>query len=900
MLSIVQPTEYDPRECGARCGQCPLGNSGKPSSKMVAPPVGAHRKSLAIVSDRPKASDVRGKRLYSGQTGILLDRMLEKAGAGVGDMHYTAAVLCPMPFDIEPEDARKAVAACRPRLALELASVSTVIAGGKRAAWSLTGHDSIDAWQGSFYDPAPEYLAEEPDSAEAKQVLITWDPSHSFKSPPHVPIITTHIQRAVQQAQGILRPWPWKWPQKFAVGFQDPNLLPYMGEILKTPAGELVSVDVEYAGKLPRIAPMLCIGFANATHAVSFPWADALLRHFGEDDKHLITVQAWEASTERGSVEWRLIQLMKRILRTKPLTGHNLHTADLPNCKAHGLPFEHIAFDSMFAQAIITPALRKRLNDCMGYEFHSERWKDIFRAPTDDGQGNRFVRSWRADPFAVMVYNAKDNTAQRILADRQRWRLENEVYNGLALLETRLRLGDIGYRMSDAGVRVDSDAMERHSVNLKQLVASIDSDLEQVAFRQASARPEYAERILSAKHMAKGQPAFKATRGSQLAALFESLDAPPVYKKGKDAPSYDKETMLAYASGDNSELSRIAYTVAKRRKYDKLEGTYIRGTRRVMINGYVHPKWNSVGAKTGRWGCNDPNLMQVPGEGVLSIPGRDPVFVPGMRDIYIPEPGWVLFKADYSQLELRIIALLAGETWLIEAFAESDVTLPDAPCRCGGPEPAKKCHSDIHRVNAGRLLGKEPWQVSGPERDLTKRAIYGTNYLGQAVELYKRLSPDYPKLTLRAVEMFQSKWFKLCAQIHKYLKDAYFTACERGYVEVPLSGRRIYFYGNVEPSKVANIPVQGTGADVIDQALLRIDKRINWTDAKVKMQIHDEIIMSAMEEHWEHYSQLQCEEMSRPVTLNGHTIAFPVEPKVGRVWSGLMPIAKWKEQEQVK
>jgi len=266
----------------------------------------------------------------------------------------------------------------------------------------------------------------------------------------------------------------------------------------------------------------------------------------------------------------------------------------------------------------------------------------------------------------------------------------------------------------------------------------------------------------------------------------------------------------------------------------------------------VHATWNPTGARTGRWASRRPNLMNQPWV---------------MKNLFKARDGFMIIDADFSQIELRIMALLSGDESLLRWYAEG---------------------WDVHTQNARDLFGVE--KPTKNQRNLAKRFVYAVLYGAEDETIWSSLVVDFPSLSLTDVSRLKKRWNRAHPAITKYQRGQLKIAYKHDYVEGPMSGRRLFFYGQVEPNKVYNTPNQDTGAVIVNGAVKRINERIDWENTAIIAQVHDSIVLESRQPEWA-YTML-IKEMQRPVTLNGSTISFPVDVSMGYDMRDLMD-SKW-------
>jgi DNA polymerase I len=340
----------------------------------------------------------------------------------------------------------------------------------------------------------------------------------------------------------------------------------------------------------------------------------------------------------------------------------------------------------------------------------------------------------------------------------------------------------------------------------------------------------------------------------QLAAiLFEKLSLPPV-KKTKTGYSTDADVLEQLAVGH-----ALPAKILEQRTLSKLKSTYADALPG-MINpdtGRIHTSFNQMGAATGRVSSSAPNLQNIP---VRTELGRR------IRAAFVPEPGWRLVAADYSQVELRILAHVCGEESLVEAFR-------------GG--------EDIHRRTAAEVFGIPPDQVTAAQRDIAKTTNFSVIYGVTAFGLARGL-----RITSREAQDYLDRFFTRHPKVRGWLDRTVKEGRERGYVET-LRGRRRYLpelrSGNPNLRSFAervatNAPIQGTAADMIKIAMIRMAAAM--TEARLAsrmlLQVHDELLFEAPPEEEERLMALAAEVMEGAMSLE---VPLKVDVKAGADWA---------------
>ncbi len=297
--------------------------------------------------------------------------------------------------------------------------------------------------------------------------------------------------------------------------------------------------------------------------------------------------------------------------------------------------------------------------------------------------------------------------------------------------------------------------------------------------------------------------------------FFEKLELPVVKKTPSGAPSTDEEVLQKLA--EDYPLPKI---LLEHRGLSKLKSTYTDKLPR-MVNaqtGRVHTNYAQAVAVTGRLASNDPNLQNIP---VRTTEGRR------IREAFIAPPGHKLVSADYSQIELRIMAHISGDEALLRAFTQGE---------------------DIHRATAAEVFGVTPLEVSSDQRRIAKVINFGLIYGMSSFGLASNLG-----ITRDAAKLYIDRYFQRYPGVARYMEDTRASAKAKGYVET-VFGRRLWLpeiNGGNGPRRQAaeraaiNAPMQGTAADLIKLSMIAVQNWIEESNVATRMimQVHDELIL---------------------------------------------------------
>jgi DNA polymerase-1 len=349
-------------------------------------------------------------------------------------------------------------------------------------------------------------------------------------------------------------------------------------------------------------------------------------------------------------------------------------------------------------------------------------------------------------------------------------------------------LGD----MERTGVKVDTAMLARQSCELAQRMLEVEAEAHRLA----------------------GE-AFNLGSPKQIQAiLYDKQSLPVLSKTPKGAPSTAESVLQELAL--DYPLPKL---ILEYRSLSKLKSTYTdKLPERVdPVTGRVHTSYHQAVAATGRLSSSDPNLQNIP---IRTEEGRR------IRQAFIAEPGYSIVAADYSQIELRIMAHLSGDAGLIRAFSEG---------------------ADIHRATAAEVFGTLPEQVSTEQRRSAKAINFGLIYGMSAFGLARQLGIDRGR-----AQDYVNLYFQRYPGVKQYMESTRELAREQGYVET-LFGRRLYLPDinarNGQRRQAAertaiNAPMQGSAADIIKTAMLSVAawNKSQGSDVRMVMQVHDELV----------------------------------------------------------
>ncbi len=490
---------------------------------------------------------------------------------------------------------------------------------------------------------------------------------------------------------------------------------------------------------------------------------------------------------DRDQVLARLQPLLEDPQR--PKLGHNLKY-DSHILANHGIQLAGIQHDTLLASYVLNSTASRHNLDSLAAQhlgITTTRYEDIA------GKG---AKQLSFDQIAVEhagPYAAQDADITLRLHHTLWPRLQAVPALERLYTELEIPLIPVLMGMERCGVRIDSERLAQHSCELAQRL----SELEQRAYDEA------------------GEP-FNLNSPKQLQTILFERQGLPAIKKTPKGQASTAENVLQELAERGYPLPQI---VLEHRTLSKLKSTYTDKLPQLVNphTGRVHTSYHQAVTSTGRLSSSDPNLQNIP---IRSTEGRR------IRQAFIAAEGYRLLAADYSQIELRIMAHLSADPGLLAAFAADQ---------------------DIHQATAAEVFGQSLDAVSAEQRRAAKAINFGLMYGMSAFGLARQLG-----IERSAAQTYIERYFSRYPGVREYMEQTRARAAEQGYVET-VFGRRLYLPDiqsrNTQRRQAAertaiNAPMQGTAADLIKRAMLRIDHTLRDTglDARMTMQVHDELV----------------------------------------------------------
>ena len=493
---------------------------------------------------------------------------------------------------------------------------------------------------------------------------------------------------------------------------------------------------------------------------------------------------------------------------------------DLEVLANYGIKLAGPMFDTMIAHYLIQPELRHNM-DYMAEVYLNYQTIHIDELIGPKGKNQRSMRD--LSPTQVYEYAAEDADITLRLKNILEPKLKEAGVKQL-FYDIEMPLVPVLASMEMNGVCIDTESLKETSKVFTERMLQLEQRIYELAGEQFN--------IASPKQV-----------GDILFGKMKIVEKP---KKTKTGQYVTSEEVLQQLKGKNEIISDIL----AHRGLKKLLGTYVDALPK-LINprtGHIHTSFNQTITATGRLSSSDPNLQNIP---VRGEDGKE------IRKAFVPEPGCLFFSADYSQIELRVMAHLSQDENMIQVFSEG---------------------KDLHAATAANIYKKDISEVTRDERTKSKRAnfgiIYGITVFGLAERL--DISRDESKLLIDG-------FFQTFPQVHNYMEASKEKARQMGYAETVFHRRRYLpdinsrnaTVRNFAERNAINAPIQGSAADIIKVAMIRIYRRFSEEGIRSKMilQVHDELNFSVYPDERDRVEAIVLEEMQNAYALRVPLIA---------------------------
>jgi DNA polymerase-1 len=531
----------------------------------------------------------------------------------------------------------------------------------------------------------------------------------------------------------------------------------------------------------------------------------------------------------KREVAMQIVNIFKEVYENENILkiGQNLKY-DLEVLRNYDIHLAGPMWDTMIAHYLIQPELRHNM-DYMAEIYLNYKTIHIDELIGPRGKNQKSMRE--LSPAEVYEYAAEDADITLRLKNKLEPELKKFDCDKL-FYEIEMPLMPVLAEMEMNGVCLDTVSLAETSKQFTNRMNEIEARIYELAGETFN--------IASPKQVGE--------------ILFEKLKIVEKAKKTKTGQYVTSEEVLQQLRNKHE----IVADILEHRGLKKLIGTYIDALPKLInpTTGHIHTSFNQTITATGRLSSSDPNLQNIP------IRGEDGKEI---RKAFIPEPGCLFFSADYSQIELRVMAHLSQDPHMIEVFREG---------------------KDLHAATAANIYKKDITEVTRDERTKSKRANFGIIYGITVFGLAERLD-----ISRDEAKMLIDGYFTTFPEVHDYMEKSKEVAREKGYVTT-LFGRRRYLpdinshnatvRGFAERNAI-NAPIQGTAADIIKVAMIRIHNRFKTEGIRSKMilQVHDELNFSVYPEEKERVEKIVLEEMQQAIEL---TVPLVADSGFGQNW----------------
>lgn len=589
----------------------------------------------------------------------------------------------------------------------------------------------------------------------------------------------------------------------------------------------LVDTEVKQAELIRLLSEQKSFCFDTETTSVEPTQAELVGISFSVKPKEAFYVPVPEGKEEAQ----RVVDLFKPLLENEKIekTGQNIKY-DAIVLKYYGVELKGSLFDTMIAHYLLEPELRHNM-DYMAETYLKYQPVSIEKLIGKKGKGQLTMRD--VDVEKVKEYAAEDADVTLQLKEYLAPRLKEEGFQKLydeIEAPLILALTDLEYE----GVNVDADFLNEYSKELDKEILELEKEVHKQAGVDFN--------IASPKQVGE--------------VLFDKLGLPYRWRKTKSGQYSTNEEKLAELHNEHP----IVESILKHRGLTKLKSTYVDALPKLVNprTGRIHSSFNQALAATGRLSSNNPNLQNIP---VRTPEGAR------VREAFIPrDKNHVLLAADYSQIELRLIAEISGDEAMLEAFQSG---------------------KDIHRATASRVFDVPYEEVTKEQRYRAKTVNFSLIYGAGAHNLSQQL-----EIKRSEAQELINQYFKRYPGLKSYMDRAVKDARENGYVKT-LMGRRRYLRdigsrnsvvrGHAERNAI-NTPIQGSAADMIKIAMVNIHREFKKQGFRSKMilQVHDELVFDVLKEELETIKPIIEDKMKH--TIPGLKVPIVVEMGVGENW----------------
>lgn len=846
------------------CKECPLAGENK-----VYGLSDIDKPSIVIIGEAPGEREALKGIPFVGSSGEVLQQAVKSAGLMWHTLYKTNVILCRPPGnDIDSPEGKKAIECCREGFLEELEAlvkeykVKVLVPVGATALKAVGIEGRITKQRGSV------------SMVMGLPAVPTYHPSYIMRGNWNEEV--TWVNDLMKARELTLKKW--KPPKEMF------NLFPSLKDVKDFVSNALkndmlVAVDLETTNLNPYWSEILMVGLATSGE-------DALVVPFTTLTPE--GVKRYWSDAEEQEVYKQLRKLM-----AEGRTMFQNATFDTWHLKRHGMPVKRLTHDTMLIHHAINPELPHNLGYIVSVYGQTPMWKEVVLGSE--------TKMRNMDDKTIRTYNARDTVVLHqilpgLLKDLKDMGTEKTYY------EYSLPLVEVVVGMSDYGLLIDKMRMSKKKAELQKQVDKAMKTLKKVAqlpeaFNINSANqmrqllfgiPMFEQRVLDLELKEYEDNPKKRRDTKKYQDLMEKvklikevqtfgLKKDIVHKTESGLPALDDEALLQVQRHCINRLDALEGIVRRRKEHTEeeqrlrrllefIEALYeYRDAFKTLTtftsfpvanDGRLHPSYKISGTATGRLSSSDPNIQNVPGV---------------VQDVFIAPPNKVLLKADYSNIELRVLAYLADEKILMGAFERGD---------------------NIHDLNTKLLFGIDK---SHPQwKDIRRAAkvfVFGRSYGGTVEGIYKRLLSEVPQVQLPYAYFVQcdKKYFDQLSSYkswrEKIQKDARETR-----VSCTAFGRKRILLGLPDEieRQALNTPIQGTAGEICEKSLITMyhefKKYPEW-DAHCITTVHDSIIVECNENKKMEVAKMMKKIMEAPVKLGKYTVSIPVDIGLGYSWA---------------
>lgn len=853
------------------CKECPLDGQ-----KKVLGIANFEKPKIVIIGEAPgKDEDVQGEP-FVGASGAKLKEACASAGIVWHTAYKTNIVLCRPPNNaIDSSEGKAALECCLPGFKEELEwlqknEAKVLVPTGNTALSALGIDGKIGKARGSVYQVGK--MAAVPTYHPAFILRGMW------KEEP------TWIGDLIKAKDLSLRKWK---PPK-----ENFNLFPSVQDVkdfVKEALEEnlLIGVDIETTSLSEFYSKIIVIGLASSGEDVlSVP----LLRQGGKS--------YWTLKDEM-MVKRELIKLFAK----GRLVFQNA-LFDVRHLEYHGFPVGSVEHDTMLMHHCISPELPHNLGYIVSVYGDTPYWKEVVLGSED--------RMINMDDQVLRTYNARDAAVMLQVLPRELEHLK-QVGTEKTYRNVSMRLIKPLLRMSQFGIPLDQKKLKAKKILFTRRATSAEKKLKEVCelpegFNLGSGdhlrllvwgiEPKMTPRLKQEKAEIDGDPKRRKDTKKYLEicsklnvfentkALYRTTAKPRMTDGGSVA--VDGEALIAIERAALNRYDAMRHLVRKTEKWEQERKdiekllVFLREYRKyadaeklastfsgfpVGPDGRVHPSYKIHGTATGRLSASDPNPQNFPSD---------------VQDVFVAPAGYAVIKADYSNIELRVLAYITGEELLIKTFESG---------------------KNIHDMNCKLLFGIDE---SHPQWKIARRAakvyVFGRSYGGGVNGIYEQLIVAVPELnlTFEHFKEMDKKYFEKLSKYRAWVEKQQKTARDTRCVTTAFGRKRFLLGTPDEIERMAlNTPIQGTAGEVALNAIIELDEKLQKAKLNSRMftTVHDSIlVLSPINEVYAVAKTMKIV-MEKEYTIEGRKVRFPVDIEVGPSWGETVPIEEWQKQK---